>query len=419
MDAVIGAKYHSRVVDEQVIRCLSNFGGVLITGPKWCGKTWTGAHHSGSMTSVDEKSVKEMAILSPETVLAGDSPRLIDEWQDAPGLWDAARRRIDISAKTGLYIFTGSSTPLLKQTSHTGTGRFATVRMRPLSLFESGNSNGRVSLAKLFDEGRIEPIESAMSYGKAVDLVCMGGWPASHWSNRTDPMEIPREYVKSLISYDVSRADGVRRDPARTERILKSLARNTATSVAATTIAADISGEQPVSEQTVRSYVGALRQLCVIEEQPAWMPSARSRARVRTSPKMHFTDPSLAAAMMNAGPGLLMSDPRTMGFLFESLCYRDLCVYASASGGAVYHYRDSNGLEADAVIELPDGRWGAVEVKLGNHQLEDASSNLIGLGEAAGSCRPPSFLAVVSAAGGYAYTRKDGVSVIPIDCLGP
>jgi predicted AAA+ superfamily ATPase len=372
------------------------------------------------MASVDDENVKEMANISPDAVLAGETPRLMDEWQDAPGLWDAARRRIDASAKTGMYIFTGSSTPLLSRTSHTGTGRFATVRMRPLSLFESGGCNGSVSLARLFDTGRVDPAESAMDYETIADLVCRGGWPASYWSDRADPLTLPKSYVESLTSYDISRADGVRRDPAVTGRLLKSLARNSATNVSATAIAADVSGSgRPVSEQTVRSYIGALMQLCVIDEQPAWTPSLRSRARVRTSPKMHFSDPSLAAAAMNAGPGLVRSDPKTLGFLFESMCYRDLCVYASASDGAVYHYRDSNGLESDAVVELPDGRWGAVEVKLGSNRFEEAASNLMKLRDIAGGGRPPSFLMIVSATCGYAYTRKDGVAVVPIDCLGP
>jgi predicted AAA+ superfamily ATPase len=397
------------------------FGGVLITGPKWCGKTWTGTHHSKSSARIDDEDARLIAMTDPKTILAGEEPRLIDEWQDVPKLWDAARRNIDDAGRNGMYVFVGSSVPSPKPPSHTGTGRFDEVRMRTMSLFESGDSSGKASLSEMFATGGFEPAESSMSYAKAIDLICVGGWPAHLRTGAARTADVPRAYIRSLISSDMARYGGVRRDPVRTERILRSVARNSATTVKKSTIAGDASdGERGASELTVYRYLDALEGMFAIEEQPAWSPSLRSKARVRASPKIHFADPSLAAAAMRAGPEMLRGDAKTSGFLFESLCHRDLCVYSTPLDGTVYHYRDSNGLEVDAVIELPDGRWGAVEVKMGSFEFDKAADSLLALKDLVGGERgDPSFLMILSASGGYAYPRGDGTVVVPIDCLGP
>ncbi|MDR3283320.1 MAG: DUF4143 domain-containing protein [Candidatus Methanoplasma sp.] len=414
-------RYRPRVVDSLIDEDLSIFGGVLITGPKWCGKTWTGINHSESVISMDDRDSLEVARLSPSTALSGGFPRLIDEWQRVPELWDAARHKIDCANERGLYIFTGSAVPPENSTFHTGTGRFARVKMRPMSLFESGDSTGSVSLSKMFKTGTVDSAPSSIDYEKAVWLICRGGWPASLWADGEKALRIPRAYVESLASSDTNRADMRRRDPFVNERLLRSLARNSASPVKASVISTDVSGsEHNVSEASVRNYVDSLRTIFAVEEQGAWMPSLRSRARVRTSPKIHFADPSLAVAAMKTGPDGLKMDAKTAGILFESLCYRDLSVCASPLNGNVYHYRDSNDLEVDAIVELADGRWGAVEVKLGHSQYNEAASNLLRLAENVGEgASKPSFLMILTATGGFAYARSDGICVVPIDCLGP
>jgi predicted AAA+ superfamily ATPase len=414
-------RYHPRVVDSVIEEDLSIFGGVLITGPKWCGKTWTGINHARSMISIDDRDSLEVARLSPNTALSGDSPRLVDEWQRVPDLWDAARHNIDYAGGRGMYIFTGSAVPPENSTFHAGTGRFVRVKMRPMSLFESGDSTGSASLSKIFETGAVDPAPSSIDYEKAVWLICRGGWPASLWVEGEKALRIPQAYVDSLASSDTTRTDLRRRDPLVNERLLRSLARNSASPVKTSVISADASGDgQDVSDASVRNYMDALKTIFAIEEQGAWMPSLRSRARVRTAPKMHFADPSLAAAAMKTGPAGLKMDAKTTGLLFESLCYRDLSVYASSLNGNVYHYRDSNDLEADAIVELADGRWGVAEVKLGHSQYENAASNLLRLKESVGEdAAKPSFLMILTATGGFAYTRPDGICVVPIDCLGP
>jgi predicted AAA+ superfamily ATPase len=414
-------EYRTRLVDSKLNILLSVFGGVLITGPKWCGKSWTASNRAQSEIFIDVPENKQRALLLPAAVLEGKTPRLIDEWQDAPNLWDAARRVIDEKHRPGLFLFTGSAVPP-EQTSHTGTGRFARLRMWPLSLYESGDSNGGISLADLFEHGAIRPCASEMNFEKAIRLICKGGWPAAFWISDEAALHIPQEYVNMVVHEDVSRADGVKRDAGLAALLLRSLARNSATSVKATKLKADIEEREDatLSEQTIRSYYEALKRIFVIDEQDAWAPSLRSRSRLRVAPKRHFADPSLAAAVLGASPAKLMEDVKTAGFLFESLCYRDFSVYMGVMDGRVFHYRDKDDLEADAILELPDGRWGAVEVKLGTFEFDAAASNLLRLKKKlAEETRPPSFLAVVTASGGIAFTREDGVSIIPIDCLKP
>ncbi|MDR0596532.1 MAG: ATP-binding protein [Clostridiales Family XIII bacterium] len=414
--------YRPRLVDERLDTLLSIFGGVLIVGPKWCGKSWTALNRARSEIYIDVQENRQRALLLPDSVLDGEAPRLVDEWQDAPGLWDAARRIIDKRHQAGLFIFTGSAVPPTQKTSHTGTGRFARLRMRPLSLYESGDSNGAVSITELFKTGSVEPAISELDLQKAVRLICKGGWPAGFWLSESGTLRIPREYMSSVINEDISRTDGVKRDPNLVALLLRSLARNTATNAKATNLKTDIETREgsSFSEQTIRGYCEALKRIFVLEEQDAWMPSLRSRSRIRVTPKRHFTDPSLAAAALSATPASLTKDIKTAGFLFESLCYRDLSVYMDVLNGRVFHYRDKEGLEADAILELGDGSWGAVEIKLGTYGFDAAAANLLRLKKKlGGDVPPPSFLAIVTASGGAAYQRDDGICVIPLDCLKP
>ena len=417
--------YKQRIVDVKLKKMLGAFGGVLIVGPKWCGKSWTAANQANSELFIDVNENKRRALLIPDAVLEGPTPRLIDEWQDAPVLWDAARRMIDREHHPGMFIFTGSAapdSPEAEKPSHSGTGRFARMRMRPLALYESNNSNGSVSLSALFDEKPFQPCISKIDFMKAMNLVCDGGWPASFWIQEENASLIAREYLSMVIDEDIKRADGIQRDPGLVRLVLRSLARNTATSVKATKLRADVAEREggDISEQTIRNYMEALKKIFVIEEQDAWAPSLRSRSRIRTTPKRHFADPSLAAAALGATPGILSGDTKTAGFLFETLCFRDISVYMDALDGKVYHYHDKDELEADAVLQLPDGRWGAMEIKLGVFEFDYAAANLLRLRKKlAGEIVPPSFLAIISASGGMAWQRDDGVYVIPIDCLGP
>ena len=419
------SQYRPRIVDAKLETLLTVFGGVLIVGPKWCGKSWTASFQAKSEVMIDVEENKRRAMLIPDAVLDGPAPRLIDEWQDAPILWDTARRMIDKEHRPGLFIFTGSAVPNIsddEKPSHTGTGRFARLRMRPLSLYESGNSSGEVSLSGLFNGQSFSPCISKIDFMDALRLICKGGWPASFWIPEENATMISAQYLDMVIHEDINRTDGIKRDSSLVRLLLRSLARNSATSVKATSLKADINHREgsDISEQTVRSYYEALKRIFVIEEQDAWLPSLRSRSRIRTTPKRHFSDPSLAVAALGTTPEQLANDIKTAGFLFETLCFRDLSVYMDAAGGHVYHYRDNDGLEADTILQLPDGRWGAAEIKLGTFEFDYAASNLLRLKKKmAGETIAPSFLAIITASGGMAWQRDDGVFVIPVDCLAP
>ncbi len=419
----IKENYRPRLIDVRLEVLLDTFGCVLITGPKWCGKSWTAVKACASAVFIDEGDNTERARILPGSVLEGEVPRLIDEWQDAPPLWDAARRLVDSRHKPGQFIFTGSTTPPRHKTSHSGTGRFARLHMRTLSLAESGDSAATVSLAALFDDnGRIAPQSSSLDFRKALELICKGGWPAGLWLKGSSLSVIAKEYVKSIAEIDISRADGISRNPSLVSIVLRSIARNSATTVKATTLSNDIASVESgggISEQTIRAYSEALKSVFVLDEQPAWVPSLRSKKRVRLSPKLHFVDPSLAAAALGASPKILQQDIKTAGFLFESLCYRDLCIYASVMGGTVYHYQDDSGLEVDAIVMLEDGRWGAFEVKLGSFEFDKAAANLLRLkNKLVSETVEPSFLGILTASGGIAQTRPDGITIIPLDCFG-
>ena len=418
--------YRPRLIDTQINRYLRVFGGVLIEGPKWCGKTWTGLHHAASAIYADDPGTRQLAELAPRDLLDKQPPLLVDEWQDAPRLWDVARRIIDTVAQRGLFIFTGSAVPPQEATRHTGTGRFARLRLRPMSLFETGDSSGAVSLRALLDgAARIETAVSRMTYQEAVRLICRGGWPMSLDVPDEDALLLPRSYLQAVVQSDISRADGVARDPVRVMAVLRSLARNNATFTRLSKIQDDVRAQEDasatVSESTIRAYLNALTSIFVLEDLLPWRFSLRSKTQLLLSPKRHFVDPSLAVAALDADPNSLAADPNTAGLLFESLVVRDLRIYAQANDAAVFHYHDNKGLEADAVVVAPGGRWGAVEVKLGFHEADAAAATLLRLKAKLASepsLTAPSFLAVVTATGGVAHTRDDGVHVIPIDCLG-
>ena len=416
--------YRPRLIDPQLERHLAAFGGVVLEGPKWCGKTWTGWRHTASSVMVQNSRVRRLADVDPEDLLTGERPMLVDEWQDSPGLWDVARQMIDVSVKKGLFIFTGSAVPPRDATKHTGTGRFARLRMRPMSLFEMGHSKGVVSLGQLLAGYPVKPAASKMVYKNAIRLICRGGWPGSLTQDDDKALLIPGQYLKAIAESDLERLDGVVRDPVKVEAVLRSLARNTATLAKATTIQADVASMDDyrldVTAATVRRYISALERVFVIDDLPAWRYSLRSKTQLMLSPKRHFTDPSLAVAALQATPDQIVRDPETAGLLFESMCVRDLRAYSEANLGRVFHYRDTRGLEADAIVVAPGGIWGAVEVKLGMGQEDEAAASLLKLKEKlAGEVSPPAFLMIVTAVGGAAFTRDDGVHVVPIDCLGP
>ena len=410
--------YRPRIIDSVMKDALEVFGGVHVTGSKWCGKSWTGTYHAKSSLCIHSKDIAEFARLNPNKALDGEPPRLIDEWQIVPKLWDYARTMIDSSRSKGRFIFTGSVSPPEESTLHTGTGRFIHLKMHTMSLFESGLSTGAVSVADLFAGKSIETTDSDMTPVTAARFICRGGWPAGVDMNDDQAMKISRAYIQSLLEMDYRKLDGRRRSPKTMELLLRSLSRNCSATVNKSVLAKDMSrGGTPVKDETVDSYMDALRKTFVVDEQMAWGPELRTKARVRGAPKMHITDPCIAASILRADPERLVHDPNTEGLLFESLCYRDLCTYVLPLEGDVSYYRDNSGLEIDSIMELNNGRWGAFEVKLGTHDFEKAAENLKRLNKKVEE--EASFLAILTASGNLAYTRDDGVHVIPMDCLGP
>ena len=355
----------------------------------------------------------------PSILLKGDNPRLIDEWQMAPVLWDAVRFEVDRRQAVGQFILTGSAVPKDNATAHTGTGRISRLLLRPMSLYESKESNGAVSLKELFDGNQDISATSSLSIEQIAYAICRGGWPASITLSKEDALQMSRDYVDAIINQDISRVDGVEKNPGRVQLLLRSLARNVATMASNTTILQDIvSHDMSISAPTLEVYLNALRRIFVIEDQPAWLPAMRSKSAIRTSSKRHFVDPSIATATLRTSPEGLLEDFNIFGFLFESLCTRDMRVYLQANDGDVYHYRDKNGLESDMIVSLRDGRWAAIEVKLGNKQIEEASENLKKMANKVDMDKmgKPSFLMVLTG-GEYAYRRKDGVLVVPIGCM--
>jgi predicted AAA+ superfamily ATPase len=415
--------YLSRTCDFELQNALATMGATLIEGAKWCGKTSAAANIAQSTLFMQDpdktQSYQELADTKPSLLLQGENPRLIDEWQMSPVLWDAVRFEVDKRGLPGQFILTGSAVPADNVTAHTGTGRFARILMRPMSLYESKESNGTVSLADLFDEKHeIEGI-SDLSIEQIAFVLCRGGFPATINKSDATALRMSVDYVEAIINQDISRVDGVEKNPNRVRLLLRSIARNIATIASVQTILKDIeSSETSISDKTFTMYYNALRRIFVIEDMPAWSPSLRSKTAIRTSPKRHFVDPSIATAVMRINPKAILQDFEYFGFLFEALCARDVRVYAQRNDGDVFHYRDKSGLEADMIVQLRDGRWGAVEVKLGNKQIEQAAENLLKLKEKVNTdkMREPSFLLVLTG-GQFAYRRKDGVLIVPIGCL--
>ncbi len=415
--------YLPRIYDALLTRKLRHSGAVLVTGPKWCGKTSTALVASESVIYMQDPdksgAYKTAADTKPSILLEGDVPHLIDEWQMAPVLWDAVRFAVDQRQAVGQFVLTGSAVPIDNTVMHTGTGRISRLTMRTMSLYESKESNGSVSLKDLF-EGKTPDMElSNLTIEQIAFAICRGGWPASVRMKGDDALELSRDYVDAIIHQDVSRVDGVERNPKRVQLVLRSLARNVATTATNVTILKDMEGdESTMTAPTLDTYLNALRRIFVIEDQPAWLPSMRSKTAIRKASKRHFTDPSIATAVLRTSPKGLLEDFNTFGFLFESLCTRDMRIYAQANDGDVYHFRDKNGLESDMIIALNDGRWAAIEVKLGNKQIEEAAQHLQELARKVDDEKMghPSFLMVLTG-GEYAYQRKDGVLVVPIGCL--
>lgn len=420
-------RYLPRVFDGVLRERLASKDAVLVEGAKWCGKTTTAEQAAASVLYMQRPETREqnlrLAELSPSALLAGPVPRLIDEWQLAPSLWDAVRFESDRRAEFGQFILTGSTVPPgLGESRHTGTGRIGRMRMRPMALLESGESSGGVSLGALFRGEPLPVAPSSLSIEELAFLTCRGGWPRAVGQPEGVALGQAYDYLDAVAESDMTAVDGVRRDPNRVRRVMRSYARFTASQGKVSQMVADVArGEGPLADETVRTYLDALRRLFVIEELPAWNPNLRSRAAIRTTDVRHYTDPSIAAAALGAGPGALMGDLETFGLLFESLCVRDLRTYMEALGGGVSHYRDSSGLECDAVLHRRDGSYALVEVKLGGDRLvSEGASTLLELSRKIDSTRmgSPAFLMVLTGVGDFSYPREDGVLVVPVGALG-
>lgn len=420
-------EYRSRIVDTILQDKLEAKGAVLIEGPKWCGKTTTAAQKASSILHMDNPSEKEqnlsLARINPLRLLKGDTPRLIDEWQLAPTLWDTIRYEVDQRAKMGQFILTGSAVPPdTKEITHSGTGRFSWLMMRPMSLFESGDSSGEVSLKELFSGNLDVDGENQNDIEKLAFLICRGGWPGAIELKEKAALQQAFDYYDGVVKSDINRADGNNKNEERVKRIMRSFARNQGSQAANTVIASDIlsNDSSSINEDTVHTYIDALKKIFVIEDMSAWNPNLRSKSAIRTSDTRYYVDPSIAAASLGVGPDDLINDLNTYGLFFETLCVRDLRVFAQSLDGSVYHYRDNTGLECDAVVHLRNGKYGLIEIKLGGETLiNEGAANLKKLAGKIDTTKmkTPSFLMVLTGVGQYAYKREDGVLVVPIGCL--
>ncbi len=421
--------YKDRILDKFIAEYLNVFGAVCIEGPKWCGKTWTSHAHCMSDISLSDPREgygnRNLAKMNPSLVLEGDVPRLIDEWQEVPAIWDAVRYTVDERNAKGQFILTGSSTPVRDGFYHSGAGRIMCVRMRPMSLWESGDSSGLVSLKSIcMGEEPVARLVDYVSLQKLIELIVRGGWPGGLDLPFEEAAKIPSGYLSAIFKNDFSRMDGIKRDVTKMKRLLKSLARNESTTVTNNTLIKDVRGrdENELSKDTVADYLDVFNRLFLTDNTPAFATGVRSSVRIKQMEKRHLADPSLACALLNVTPQSLLSDLHTLGFLFESLVERDLAVYAESFGGKLYHYQDYDNQEVDAVIELPDQRWCAFEIKLGANQEDEAAENLLKLKRKIAADEkgvPPSVLAVIVGHGNAIYRRPDGVCVFPITALKP
>lgn len=421
-------QYRPRIADGMLRRRLMGVGAVLIQGPKWCGKTTTAEQQAKSVVYMDDPEYMEqnveLASLSPKKLLEGATPRLIDEWQLAPQLWDAARFEVDHRGDEGQFIFTGSAVPAdTDKIHHSGTGRFAWLTMRTMSLYESGESTGEVSLNDLFCNPNADIFgTNKQNIDSIAWLICRGGWPRATTINKEVALDMAYRYYEAVVNNDLSRVDNVKRDVERTKRILRSLARNQCAQISINTICADIENNDSVlsNRLTIASYIDALKKIFVLEDSRAWNPNLRSKTAIRSSDTRYFSDPSIGVAALGVGPNDLINDLSTMGLFFESLCIRDLRVYADAMDGSIYHYRDSSGLECDAVLHLKNGNYGLIEIKLGGEKnIEEGAKNLKLLASKIDTTKmkAPSFLMILTGTTKYAILREDGVYVVPVGCL--
>lgn len=418
--------YKPRIIDRQVEEYLSAFGAVCVEGPKWCGKTWTSSYHSKSEIYIGDPAGnfqnRQLAELSPALVLEGETPRLIDEWQEVPPLWDAVRYKVDQTTQKGQFILTGSATPNHKGILHSGAGRIARLRMRPMSLWESGDSSGKVSLKQLC-QGKLTPaMTGEVDLKKLIKLIIRGGWPGSLGLTSEQAALLPAQYLDAVIDDDVYRMDGVKRDTQKMRLLLRSLARNESTTVTNKTLMKDIKAvdDEDIDSNTVAIYLDIFKRLFITDNQSPFSSGIRSTVRVKQAEKRHFADPSLACALLKATPASLLGDLETLGFLFEALCERDLRIYAESFGAQLYHYQDYKNQEIDAVVELPNGQWCAFEIKLGANQIDAAAENLLEIKkqiEADPKGKPPAVLCVLCGMANAACQRPDGVFVVPVTAL--
>ena len=421
-------QYKKRIADALLARKLEGKGAVLVEGAKWCGKTTTAEQIAQSILylsdSENSKRYLELAEINPKQLLQGETPRLLDEWQLAPKLWDAIRFEVDHRKELGQFILTGSAVPVqTEDIHHTGTGRFARLKMRTMSLYESGESNGSVSLGDLFNEQTDITGTNELTFERLTFLACRGGWPQAVEMRDTIALDQAFDYCDAVVNSDISRVDNIKRDPGRTERLLRAYARHQGAQVSNTVIREDMAANDntKVDDDTLTSYITALKKIFVIEDMPAWNPNLRSKTAIRTSDTRYFVDPSIAAASLGIGPEDLMNDLNTFGLLFETMCVRDLRVFAESINGQVYHYRDASVLECDAVVHLRNGSFGLVEIKLGGETaIEHGAATLKKLSSLINTekMKSPSFMMVLTAVGDYAYRRNDGVYIVPIGCLG-
>lgn len=423
-------EYKTRLADSILQKKLASSGAVLIEGAKWCGKTTTASQIAKSILFMQDPAQKkqnlEMADMDPSFLLNGQTPRLIDEWQLAPKLWDAIRYEVDKRDEFGQFVLTGSAVPAdLSEISHSGTGRISRMLMRPMSLYESGESNGSVSLGDLFSDNEKVAGTNSLDLEQIAFLICRGGWPKSIGSNTDVALQLAINYFDAVVNDDISRVDNVKRDSEKAKRILRSYARSIASQAKITSITQDVYANEETEDltnknATISSYISALKKIFVIEDSLAWNPNLRSKTAIRASDTRYFTDPSIGAAALGLGPRDLINDIQTMGLMFENLCIRDLRIYADALDGQVYHYRDRNNLECDAVVHLRNGSYGLIEIKLGGDRLIEEGAKTLNKLEAnidTTKMKAPSFKMVLIGVGNYAYRRKDGVLIVPIGSL--
>ena len=414
--------YFPRVVDRELERRLASRGAVVIEGPKACGKTATARQLARSEVLLDvDRAARRAVEVDPALVLDGDVPRLIDEWQIEPEIWNHIRRAVDDRGQPGQFILTGSAVPADDVTRHTGAGRLSRLRMRPMTLFETGDATAEVSLEDLLNGVPPSAADPGMTIPALAKKAAIGGWPGHLGWSTTEALEAVRSYLDEIRRVDIGRVDRTRRDPRNVGQLLASLGRNVATYVSTSTLAADAGGaDGPLARTTVADYLSALARLMIIEDQPAWTPHLRSRSRLRKASKRHFVDPSLAVAAIGATPAMLLDDLEMFGFVFESMVVRDLRVHAQAADAEVLQYRDNTGLEIDAVVQARDGRWAAFEIKLGHRRADEGARNLLKFRDRVDThrCGQPGALVVVVPTG-YSYVRKDGVAIVSAATLGP